>query len=80
MKERLEEFLAFEQDKKRSILGEMLFPKIKALLKNNDENAPKITGMLIDFEVFEVNDIIEFLESNDALLERVNEAQELISQ
>jgi hypothetical protein len=32
----------------------MLFPKIKALLKNNDENAPKITGMLIDFEVFEV--------------------------
>jgi len=72
--------MAYDQDKKRSILGEMLFPKIKALLKNNDENAPKITGMLIDFEVFEVTDIIEFLESNDALLERVKEAEELISQ
>jgi len=46
----------------------MLFPKIKALLKGNDENAPKITGMLIDFEVFEVSDIIEFLESNEALM------------
>lgn len=58
----------------------MLFPKIKALLKSNDENAPKITGMLIDFEVFEVSDIIEFLESDEALLERVKEAEELISQ
>jgi len=27
--------------------------------------------MLIDFEVFEVNDIIEFLESDELLLERV---------
>jgi len=48
-------------------------------LKGNDDNAPKITGMLIDFEVFEVSDIIEFLESDDALLERVKEAEELIS-
>ena len=61
------------------ILGEMLFPKIKNILKGNDDNAPKITGMLIDFEVFEVTDIIEFLDSNDALIERVTEAQELIS-
>lgn len=70
----------FDQDKKRSILGELLFPQIKSLLKSNDENAPKITGMLIDFEVFEVSDIIEFLESKEALLERVKEAEELISQ
>jgi hypothetical protein len=25
--------------------------------------SPKITGMLIDFEVFEVSDILEFLEN-----------------
>ena len=36
--------------------------------------------MLIDFEVFDVNDIIEFLESDEALMERVKEAEELISQ
>lgn len=58
----------------------MLFPKIKLCLKGHDENAPKITGMLIDFEVFEVADIIEFLESDEALMERVKEAEELISQ
>lgn len=80
LKENLPEFMDFDMDKKRSILGELLFPQIKGLLKTNDENAPKITGMLIDFEVFEVSDIIEFLESKDALLERVKEAEELISQ
>merc|ERR1719223_522693 len=80
LKEHLQEFMDYNQDKKRSILGELLFPKIKALLKSNDQNAPKITGMLIDFEVFEVSDIIEFLESEEALLERVKEAEELISQ
>jgi len=64
--------MAFDQDKQRSILGELLFPKIKAQLKSNQvENAPKITGMLIDFDVFEVSDIIEFLESDSQLLERV---------
>ena len=36
--------------------------------------------MLIDFEVFEVTDIIEFLESDSLLLERVQEAEELIKQ
>ncbi len=36
--------------------------------------------MLIDFDVFEVSDIIEFLESDTQLLERVQEAEELIKQ
>lgn len=61
-------------------MGELLFPKIKNLIKSNQiENTPKITGMLIDFEVFEVTDIIEFLESDAILLERVKEAEELIN-
>lgn len=41
--------------------------------------APKITGMLIDFDVFEVTDIIELLESKEHLIERVEEAEELIT-
>jgi len=42
--------------------------------------APKITGMLIDFEVFDVSDILEFLDSEEQLKERVVEAEELIKQ
>jgi len=35
--------------------------------------------MLIDFEVFEVSDIMEFFESQQYLKERVEEAEELIA-
>jgi hypothetical protein len=34
---------------------------------------------LIDFDVFEVADIIELLESKEHLVERVDEAEELIT-
>ena len=34
--------------------------------------------MLIDFEVFEVSEILEFLENEELLKERVKEAEELI--
>jgi len=60
------------------MLGELLYPMVKELAK--DKNlAPKITGMLIDFEVFEVTDIIELLESKEHLVERVEEAEDLIT-
>jgi len=39
---------------------------------------PKITGMLIDFSVFEVDDILEYFEDNQILKERVQEAVQLI--
>lgn len=51
-----------DKEKQSSILGELLYPMVKELAKDKGL-APKITGMLIDFEVFEVSDILEFLES-----------------
>ena len=56
----------------------MLFPLV--INEATDKNhAPKITGMLIDFTVFEVTDIIEFLENHEELKERVEEAEKLIN-
>lgn len=40
--------------------------------------APKITGMLIDFSVFEEQDIFEFFENKTELIARIDEAKELI--
>jgi hypothetical protein len=37
-----------------------------------------IKGMLVDFEVFELTDILEILESKSLLTERVEEAESLI--
>ena len=39
-----------------------------------------ISGMLVDFEVFELTDILEILESKPLLKERVEEAESLIQE
>jgi len=51
-------------------LGELLFPAVSKFTEDA-EKAPKITGMLIDFDVFEVAEILEFLENDDLLKERI---------
>jgi len=59
-------------------LGQLIFPEVKKF--TSVESAPKITGMLIDFSVFEVQEILEFLENKDELKERIDEAEQLIVQ
>jgi len=76
LRNKLNDFLALDQDRQRQILGELLFPRIKD--KAGDVLAPKITGMLIDLSVLEVTEILEFLEDPTLLEERVTEAVQLI--
>jgi polyadenylate-binding protein len=76
LKTKLNEFLGQSQDKQRQILGELLFPKVRA--RTTEVMAPKITGMLIDLSVLEVAEILEFLEDESLLNERIQEAKELI--
>ncbi len=40
----------------------------------------KITGMLIDFEVFEVEEILEFFNNPQELIERIEEAIKMIEE
>ena len=76
MKEGLPDFLGLSEDKQREILRNLLFPLIQ---KHTDEvTAPKIMGMLIDFTAFDVVDILEFLENENVLRERIGKAKELI--
>lgn len=76
LRKKLNEFLGWETDKQRQILGELLYPKVSK--HTTPELAPKITGMLIDLSVLEVQEILEFLEDDSVLQERVQEAAELI--
>jgi polyadenylate-binding protein len=77
LKENLSEFLKQDHEKQRALLGELLFPLVGKYAEEK-EQAPKITGMLIDFEVFEVSEILEFLENEELLKERIKEAEDLI--
>jgi len=76
LRKKLNEFLGWESDKQRQILGELLYPKVSK--HTTPDLAPKITGMLIDLSVLEVQEILEFLEDDSVLQERVTEAAELI--
>ena len=65
------------------MLGNMLFPKVSDICKAKNyeqEMAPKITGMLLDFTVFEVSDVLEFLENENYLKEKVVEAFNLLEE
>lgn len=60
-------------------MGELLFPMISEITPSQQKDCvPKITGMLIDFSVFEVDDILELFEDKEVLQERVQEAVDLI--
>lgn len=52
---------------------------VRDIIKNTDD-VPRVTGMLVDFEVFELTDILEILESKNQLSERVEEAEQLINE
>lgn len=77
LKAQLGKFKQMNQDRQRTILGELLYPLIAKVVKQPD-SAPKVTGMLIDFTVFDVDDIVDFLENTETLEEKVREAEELM--
>lgn len=76
LKENLTSFLQIDRERQRQILGELLFPMVRSLCVVS--LAPKVTGMLIDLSVLEVSEVLEFLEDQNLLRERVTEAVELI--
>ena len=73
------EFNKLDGDKKREILGEMVYPLVRDNTKLDDDAIPKITGMLIDFEVFEVDEILDFIQYKESLLEKLREAEEMLN-
>jgi len=70
-------FNSYPQDKKKGILGPLMYQKVEEVC-DDKINIPKITGMLIDFDVLEIGEIIEILENKETLKERVKEAKEII--
>lgn len=62
------------EEEKKQFLGETLFYKVQSL---DAENAPKITGMLLEMEIPE---IIALCESPNELLAEVQEAQMILNE
>lgn len=70
-------FESLPEDKKKKILGHEMFKRVKE--KCTDQSfVPKITGMLIDFDVLSVPQMLEIIADDAILAERVEEAISLI--
>ena len=72
--------MELDEEKRRMILGELMFKKVSASEGIDDTKVSKITGMLIDLEILEIDEIIEMLIHPEILVERVQEALEVIQE
>jgi len=73
------EFQSKSTDEQKNLLGNIMYQRVRSLQKN-EQLIPKITGMLIDTEVLEFDEILEIIEDDVALKERIAEAIEVINE
>jgi hypothetical protein len=77
IKSNKEAFKKLTDEIQRSHLGKLILVQVQKALEKDQVNlalAPKITGMLIDFDVFNLDEIIEMLEVPDSLKENLETA------
>jgi uncharacterized membrane protein YheB (UPF0754 family) len=67
-------------DDKRKLLGNLMFYRVQSVQSVNKDLVPKITGMLIDLEVLELDEVIEILSDDKVLEERINDAIAVIEE
>jgi len=79
LKNNITEFEALDNHEKKNILGNLMYPLVEKTVQN-PEHVPKITGMLIDLEVLKVSEIVEIMETTDALKDRIDEAIGIINE
>lgn len=80
LKKNKKEFLNFDKDKQSNILGNLMYARILNSGLTEKSIIPKITGMLIDLDILEYEEIIDILMSDSSLQERINEAVEVINE
>merc|ERR1712194_289424 len=78
LKENLSQFEAMDNSEKKNILGNLMYPLVESNV-TNPEHVPKITGMLIDLEVLRASEIVEIMENQEALKDRIDEAIGIIN-
>lgn len=77
IKTNLDLFNTYDESFKSAIIGQMMFGRIKKKVESA-ELIPKITGMLIDFDVLGLEEQIELLENDDCLDMRLKEASDIL--
>ena len=72
------EFLEKSLEEQKNFLGNIMYARVRSV-QENEILIPKITGMLIDTDVLEFEEILEIIEDDRALRERIDEAIDVIN-
>lgn len=80
LKKNKKEFMDMNNEKQKNILGNLMFQRVSESKLASKTQIPKVTGMLIDMEILDYAEIIDILENDEALKERVNEALEILEE
>ena len=72
-------FMGFSDDRKRNLLGSLMFTKVMETGMVEEENISKVTGMLIDLEILDYEEIVDMFINQDSLKERIEEALDVMN-
>lgn len=78
LKKHRKEFFELPTDKQKKILGNLVFSRISKSGLASATDLPKVAGMLSDVEILEYEEIVDLLENEEALVDRVTEAVDII--
>lgn len=78
LKKNQKEFIEMSKEKQNQILGNLMYNRVLESKLASAEQIPKVTGMLIDLEILEYAEVIDILENDAALKERITEALEIL--
>ena len=73
------EFMSMTEEDQKNILGNLMYRRVNDSNKASPDMVPKITGMLIDLDILEYEEIIDILENDNSLKDRITEAIEVMN-
>lgn len=80
LKKNKKEFTELSKDKQNQILGNLMYSRVQESKLASTNQIPKVTGMLIDLDILDYAEVIDILENDAALKERINEALEILAE
>ena len=80
LKKNKKEFLAMDKERQNNILGNLMYNRVLGSGLTDKDAVPKVTGMLIDLDILDYEEIIDILVNDESLKERINEAVEVINE
>ena len=73
------EFMNMTEEDQKNILGNLMYRRVNDSNMASPDLVPKITGMLIDLDILEYEEIIDILENDTSLKDRITEAIEVMN-